>query len=263
MKRKKKHEDHIDEGWLLPYSDMLTLLLALFIVMFAMAKVDDKKFQQIRSEFGSILSSRGGSGDAIIGTVIDMKDNGNEKKTAESSTGKATAESARHQEAVVKAQLESQQMKEISTKINNELAASKLKDSAQVALEPDGIHITLNGNILFGSGSADLTSNMNETLGILSQALQGLQDNPVVIAGHTDNVPQPGGRYASNWELSAARAISVMNYFVANQTIRANNVSIQAYADSKPKESNNTVDGRAKNRRVELLIQRTQTDPAQ
>ena len=108
MKRKKKHEDHVDEGWLLPYSDMLTLLLALFIVMFAMAKIDDTKFQQIRNEFGSILSSHSESGGSIIGTVIDIKDNGNLEKTGDSAT---TADGAKNQEAVVKAQLESQQMK--------------------------------------------------------------------------------------------------------------------------------------------------------
>ncbi len=71
MKRKKKHEEHVDEAWLLPYSDMLTLLLALFIVMFAMAKVDDEKFQEIRSEFGTILSSHH-SNASVIGSVIDM-----------------------------------------------------------------------------------------------------------------------------------------------------------------------------------------------
>lgn len=257
MKRKKKHEDHVDEGWLLPYSDMLTLLLALFIVMFAMAKIDDTKFQQIRNEFGSILSSRSESGGSIIGTVIDIKDNGNLEKTGDSAT---TADGAKNQEAVVKAQLESQQMKETSARISKELTDSKLKDTAQVKLDSEGIHITLDGNILFASGSASLTENMNETLSILDKSLKSLRGNPVVIAGHTDDVPQIGGLYSDNWELSAARAISVMNYFVSKQTIQANNTSIQAYADTKPKASNATPDGRAKNRRVELLIQRTEED---
>ncbi len=79
MKRKKKHEEHVDEAWLLPYSDMLTLLLALFIVMFAMAKVDDEKFQEIRSEFGTILSSHH-SNASVIGSVIDMGETTPRKK---------------------------------------------------------------------------------------------------------------------------------------------------------------------------------------
>ncbi|MCU7700785.1 hypothetical protein ODV97_12945 [Enterococcus gallinarum] len=79
MKRKKKHEEHVDEAWLLPYSDMLTLLLALFIVMFAMAKVDDEKFQEIRSEFGTILSSHHSSS-SVIGSVIDMGETNTGKK---------------------------------------------------------------------------------------------------------------------------------------------------------------------------------------
>lgn len=79
MKRKKKHEEHVDEAWLLPYSDMLTLSLALFIVMFAMAKVDDEKFQEIKSEFGTILSSHH-SNSSVIGSVIDMGETTPRKK---------------------------------------------------------------------------------------------------------------------------------------------------------------------------------------
>ncbi len=259
MKRKKKHEDHVDEGWLLPYSDMLTLLLALFIVMFAMAKIDDKKFQQIRNEFGSILSSHSDGGESIIGTVIDIKDNGNQEKSSESTT----VASASKQEGILKEKLESQQMKETSERIKKELADSKLKDTAQVSLDSEGIHITLDGNILFDPGSAALTENMNETLTILSKSIRTLQENPIVIAGHTDNVPQVGGAYSDNWELSAARAISVMKYFVSQNTIQADNTSIQAYADTKPKASNKTAAGRSLNRRVELLIQRTEKDTGQ
>lgn len=255
MRRKKKHEEHVDEGWLLPYSDMLTLLLALFIVMFAMAKIDDKKFQEIRSEFGSILSSHSSSGESIIGTVIDIKDNGNEYNASSDAT---SASVAKGKEESIKAQLESKQMIETSERIKKELSESKLKDTAQVSLDSQGIHITLDGNILFNPGSAELSNDMNETLSILDKALKSLQGNSVIIAGHTDNVPQIGGNYSSNWDLSAARAISVMNYFVNRKTIQENNVSIQAYADTKPKVKNDTPEGRAKNRRVELLIQRNE-----
>ena len=98
---KKKHEEHVDEAWLLPYSDMLTLLLALFIVMFAMAKVDDEKFQEIRSEFGTILSSHHSSS-SVIGSVIDMGRLIREKAP--------TSTEAQAQEASVRTQLENQQL---------------------------------------------------------------------------------------------------------------------------------------------------------
>ena len=124
MKRKKKHEEHVDEAWLLPYSDMLTLLLALFIVMFAMAKVDDEKFQEIRSEFGTILSSHHSSS-SVIGSVIDM---------GETNTGKKapTSTEAQAQEASVRTQLENQQLQKISDQLSQELASSGLKDRKSV-----------------------------------------------------------------------------------------------------------------------------------
>ena len=109
MKRKKKHEEHVDEAWLLPYSDMLTLLLALFIVMFAMAKVDDEKFQEIKSEFGTILSSHH-SNSSVIGSVIDMGETTPRKKAA-------TSAEAQAQEAAVRTQLENQQLEKISDQL--------------------------------------------------------------------------------------------------------------------------------------------------
>lgn len=252
MKRKKKHEEHVDEAWLLPYSDMLTLLLALFIVMFAMAKVDDEKFQEIKSEFGTILSSHH-STSSVIGSVIDM---------GTATTKKATTSSeAQAQEAATQAQLENQQLEKISTQLTQELTDSGLKEQTEVKLETDGLHITLASSILFASGSAEMTDTTKQALDLLSSSLKKLKANKIIIAGHTDNVPEKGtGRYQSNWELSAARAITVMNYFISKGVILEQNAAIQAFADTDPKADNNTAQGRSENRRVEMIIQRTDTE---
>jgi len=250
VKRKKKKEEHVDEAWLLPYSDMLTLLLALFIVMFATAKVDDKKFEEIKNEFGSLLSSHAGQSQSVLAPFVDMKNTGTERKTSDKFE-------AQKSESALKASMETQQLKKISDTLNNELSKTSLKDTAQVELKNDGIHITLDGNILFRSGKAELSADMDQTLAILANTLKKLDKHPVVIAGHTDNVPQSGdARYPTNWELSSSRAISVMNYFISNRVFDPNDVSIQAYADTHPKKSNATSEGRQANRRVELLIQR-------
>jgi chemotaxis protein MotB len=252
MKRKKKKEEHVDEAWLLPYSDMLTLLLALFIVMFAMAKVDDEKFQEIRSEFGSILSSHH-SGSPAIGSVIDM---GAAGKTGSSATN---ASEAQAQEEATRIQLENQQLEKISEQLQKDLAASALDGQSEVSLEADGLHITLDSSILFASGSAAITSKTSESLDMLASALKKLNAHKIVIAGHTDNIPEKGtGRYESNWDLSAARAITVMNYFIDKKIISEKNAAIQAYADTQPKASNDTPEGRSENRRVEMIIQRSQ-----
>lgn len=256
MKRKKKHEEHVDEAWLLPYSDMLTLLLALFIVMFAMAKVDDEKFQEIRSEFGTILSSHH-SNSSVIGSVIDMGETTPRKKAA-------TSAEAQAQEAAVRTQLENQQLEKISDQLSQELAASGLKDQTEVRLESDGLHITLASSILFASGSAEITDTTRQSLDLLSDSLKKLKANKIVIAGHTDNVPEKGnGRYQSNWDLSSARAITVMEYFISKGAVLEKNAAIQAFADTEPKADNNTPQGRSENRRVEMIIQRTETAAAQ
>jgi chemotaxis protein MotB len=254
MKRKKKKEEHVDEAWLLPYSDMLTLLLALFIVMFAMAKVDDEKFQEIRNEFGSILSSHS-TGSPAIGSVIDMGNSAKEKnKTA------TTSSEAKAQEEAARIQLENQQLEKVSTQLQKDLEESALEGQSDVSLEADGLHITLDSSILFASGSASITNQTRKSLDTLASALKKLKAHKIVIAGHTDNVPEKGtGLYKSNWDLSAARAITVMDYLIDKKIISEDNAAIQAYADTQPKASNDTEKGRSENRRVEMIIQRSQS----
>jgi chemotaxis protein MotB len=252
MKRKKKKEEHVDEAWLLPYSDMLTLLLALFIVMFAMAKVDDEKFQEIRSEFGSILSSHS-SGSPAIGSVIDMGNSAKDKTATTSSEAKA-------QEEATRIQLENQQLEKVSTQLQKDLEESALEGQSDVSLEADGLHITLDSSILFASGSASITDQTKKSLDTLASALKKLKAHKIVIAGHTDNVPEKGtGIYKSNWDLSAARAITVMDYLIEKKIISEDNAAIQAYADTQPKASNDTEKGRSENRRVEMIIQRSES----
>lgn len=250
MKKRKKQEEHVDEAWLLPYSDMLTLLLALFIVMFASAKVDDQKFQEIKSEFGSILSSHSHAR-SDINDVIDLGASSGSKKEEVT-----TPDQAKASEALTQSQLENKRLSKISEQLSKDLAQSELKDDVQVSLEVDGIHITLDSNILFTPGSANITPSIEKSLNTLSPYLKKLEANSLTIAGHTDNIPENGNIYASNWELSAARAITVMNFFVNHKVIHEKNVAIQAYADTKPKAPNDSEAGRSQNRRVEMIIER-------
>lgn len=172
----------------------------------------------------------------------------------------ATSAEAQAQEAAVRTQLENQQLEKISDQLSQELAASGLKDQTEVRLESDGLHITLASSILFASGSAEITDTTRQSLDLLSDSLKKLKANKIVIAGHTDNVPEKGnGRYQSNWDLSSARAITVMEYFISKGAVLEKNAAIQAFADTEPKADNNTPQGRSENRRVEMIIQRTET----
>ncbi len=172
-----------------------------------------------------------------------------------------TSAEAQAQEAATQTQLENQQLQTISTQLTQELADSGLKDQTEVKLESDGLHITLASSILFASGSADMTATTKQSLDLLATSLKKLKENKIIIAGHTDNVPEKGtGRYQSNWELSSARAITVMNYFISKDVILEKNAAIQAFADTEPKADNQTAQGRSENRRVEMIIQRTNTE---
>ncbi|MFT9270242.1 MAG: flagellar motor protein MotB [Liquorilactobacillus nagelii] len=254
MRKKKKKEESVSEGWLLPYSDMMTLLLALFIILFAMAKIDQHKFQEFKTEFGTILSNHSNTYQAGKNMISVKSAEGSDKSILKKSG--ATKSDA---SLVKKDQLETQQLQNVSNELQQSINKDpNLAQNITISLQSDGIHINLKSNILFATGSADLNDQAKNALNILSPSLKILSQNPVVVAGYTDNVPFQGGNgpYHSNWELSSARAINVMQYYVNNQTLNESNVSIQAYAENKPRASNSTPAGRALNRRVEIVIQR-------
>ncbi len=121
-----------------------------------------------------------------------------------------------------------------------------------VKTDPRGVVVTFSDAVLFASGSADIKP---EAFGVLEKLSKSINTAPgrIVIEGHTDNVPISGGKYASNWELSTARAASIL-HFLITKGVDPNRFSIAGYGEYRPLTSNETEDGRAKNRRVELII---------
>ncbi|SFD34311.1 flagellar motor protein MotB [Clostridium uliginosum] len=236
MKKKKvHHEEHVDESWLIPYADMLTLLLALFIVMFAMSQVDKEKLQKTSEQFSVIFSSGSGmlqsSGNATIAT---------EQAGTSDSNNTATEE---------------QNMTETKEKIEEEIGKQGYSDKVKVDLNEGGLEVSIQDVILFNSGDSDVLKEVSPLLLKISSMLVNL-DNDIKIVGHTDNMPINNEKFRSNWDLSAIRAINVMNFMVGSGGIKQEKVSIQAYGDQKPKFNNSTEDGRAKNRRVEIFVGR-------
>lgn len=228
-KKKEHHEEHVDEAWLLPYSDMLTLLLALFIVMFAMGQTDAGKFKAMSEQFNIIFA--GGSG--------VMQQDGNSVIPMEISPGQA----------------EYDKMSEVKKMLEEEITKEGYSDKVKVDLNSEGLEISIQDAVLFNTGEADVKNNLSPLLVQVSNLLQGL-DNQIKVVGHTDNVPIKNDKFQSNWELSSMRAINVMNFIVSSGKISADKVSIQAYGEYMPKFENTTEDGRAKNRRVEIIVVR-------
>lgn len=118
--------------------------------------------------------------------------------------------------------------------------------------EPRGVVVTFSDAVLFASGSADLKPEINKVLTDISKLL-ATTPGKFSVEGHTDNVPISSSKYASNWELSSARAASMVHFFI-DKGLDPSNFSVAGYAEFRPLESNATEEGRAKNRRVEIVI---------
>jgi chemotaxis protein MotB len=234
-KKKVHHEEHVDESWLIPYADMLTLLLALFIVMFAMGQTDKAKLQKISQEFNIIFS--GGSG--------LMEGNGSVPIPGSSSSSSYDT----------KGVIEEDKMSEVKLKLEEEIKSKGYRDKVKVVLNKDGLEISIQDAALFNSGDADILKDFSPLLLQISTMLQKL-DNDIKVVGHTDNLPIVTEKFRSNWDLSSMRAINVMRFMVDAGKLHAEQFSIQAYGQYKPKFDNSTPDGRAKNRRVEIFIER-------
>lgn len=243
LKRKKKPEEHADEGWLLPYSDMMTLLLALFIVMFAMASANEGKIDELSNEFNVILSGQSGGGN---GGILPA----HPKQSVRHSKSKKDKEDEKEDENLSN---DEQKIKAAGDSIKDELTKAGHSEDIDVDLEQDGLRIAIKSGLLFSPGSSDIPSSVEEIVKKIADSLKDL-DNDLIIAGYTDNIPNQTAQYDSNWELSAARAISVMEFLVKHHGISENRVSIQAYGEFKPKVPNNNDENRAKNRRVEIFI---------
>lgn len=241
-RRKKKDDDHIDETWLLPYSDLLTLLVALFIVLFAMSSVDNDKFQSLSHAFNEELN--GGTGlfeypSPLPEGSLESSDNKDEKRPEQTSE-----------------QYEEQQkLGEIQNRVNAYIEENGLQSSLGTSLTNEGLSVTIRDNILFDSGSAEIREENLTIAKEISNLLVMDVPRNIIVSGHTDNVPIKNADYSSNWELSVMRAINFMRILLENEKLNPELFSANGHGEFAPIASNDTAEGRAQNRRVEILIQ--------
>ncbi|MFP3916517.1 flagellar motor protein MotB [Lysinibacillus telephonicus] len=236
--KKKKHDEHIDESWLLPYSDLLTLLLALFIVLFASSSIDQAKMEQMSQVFTEIFEGSSGFMDhtSVIQNPTAITDGVSEQ-----------------QAAYIQDQKE---LKEIQERIDNFIAVNELESTFATKITDEGLLITIRDSILFDSGKADVKQDYISIAEELSKLLQLDPPRFIVVTGHTDNVPQNNAEFRSNWELSVMRAVNLMKLIMdSNPQLDPKYFSAKGYGEYNPIASNDTEAGRAQNRRVEVLIQ--------
>jgi chemotaxis protein MotB len=226
--------------WLLTYADMITLLMAFFIMMYSMSVISVEKFKQaaagLRSEFGPPSTEGNLGGGSLLPHPRPMSD-------------------------IIVPPLE-EDLQSVRDKLQEYIQQNDLQDVIHTSHEARGLIITLvSDNLLFPVGEAVLRA---PALSILDQIAGLLGDIPnlVVIEGHTCSLPISTPRYPSNWELSAARACAVVRYLIERWGVEPLRLAATAYADSRPVGSNEREEGRTLNRRVEVVILAHTTPPA-
>lgn len=247
--RHEEHEEHADESWLLPYSDLMTLLVALFIVMYSMSATDAKKFQEMSDAFNSVLN--GGSGvleERAAMPSRNQQDLG--KNDDELNVSKKTGE----EEMAKLRQQEQVDLEKLKKQFDQYINQNGLTDLLSTKLNQSQLMITISDNALFASGQAIVKDDSRQLAKSISTMLQQFPDYEVVVQGHTDNIPISNSEYSSNWDLSADRALQFMKILLLNTNLNPRKFSAIGYGEYHPISDNTTAVGRSKNRRVEVSI---------
>lgn len=246
-RRKKKSQSHMDESWLLPYADLLTLLVALFIVLFAMSDINIQKYEQLASVFRSEFSNAGSG-------VLDHQEMPVPPPVEEGAEEDENEEIEEDDEEVDRSESELRDLQALQTQINHYIKDHELTEQLGTELTDEGLMITLVNEVLFDSGSAKVKETSKEMANDVSVLLYTEPPHQVVISGHADDVPIETEEYNSNWELSVSRAINFMTLILENEELDPTLFSAKGYGEFHPIVPNTSAENRAKNRRVEVLI---------
>ncbi len=246
MSRRKKHEHVNHERWLVSYADFITLLFAFFVVLFASSQSDKKKQLQIAAVMQTAFTPLGtfeahsktppltdtnGASASLIPVAIALP-----LPTAPTSTSRDDTEGRLHK------------------LLDTQVAAGRIPPGSVTLREtPEGLVISLHEIGFFPSGSAEVRT---ESIPMLTSLAAALPSGPLRVEGHTDDMPIHTAQYVTNWELSAARSCAITRLLLEYSRLRPENVSAAGYAEYHPIASNASEEGRAKNRRVDIILLR-------
>ncbi len=269
----KRKEDAPPPGspaWMSTFSDLMNLLLCFFVMLFAMSTPEQEKLNQFVEAMNNTFSIFNGGATAIGDGILIS--NGvsqlNELDQYINSTGK-TADSetdgddfqefelSPEAQESLEQYLEQQQLQqneEFSEEIDEILQENRIGDEVDVSFTAQYVQLSMNGALLFDSGSAQLKDEAARVLEKVSVILERYSTGTIEIMGHTDNVPQSGARYADNEELSNARALSVFYYLQEHSLLDPANIKHSGMGEREPVADNSTPEGRSLNRRVEIRI---------
>ncbi len=241
LRRKVLEDSHNHERWLISYADFMTLLFGFFVVMYAISSVNEGKYKVLSSALNEVFAQRdmtlapiqvGEVAQSSSPSIVDAKDSVTAKDVDPGDT----------------------YLESMATEVQKRLAGVLGKGEFDVKGNDQWLEINLDAGVLFESGEASLGPLANDVLQEVI-AMLGDAKNPVTVEGYTDNIPISTARYESNWELSAARAASVVRAF-AGLGIDPDRLAAVGYGEQHPVATNATPEGRSHNRRVTIVVAR-------
>lgn len=247
MARKRRPEEHENhERWLVSYADFITLLFAFFVVMYAVSSVNEGKYKvlsnSLTNAFSNTTGKTGGQPIAVLQGAPPIP------SRPISKPDKLVDQKKTDQKKIE----QRQKMKSMAGDIMEALQPLVAQGKVRLLETSRGVTIEINDSILFPAGQAKLQPASISAMLAIAQVL-ATSDFPITIEGHTDNVPIATPQFPSNWELSAMRATTVLRLF-NDGGVAAERLTAIGYGETRPLETNTTPEGRARNRRVSILI---------
>ncbi len=261
----EEHENH--ERWLVTYADMVTLLMVLFIVMFAMSSVDQRKFYELKSGlsagFGQPAAMLDGGasllqepGSAVAESIVPQAQTAEMAPEARDAVSLAVAENARleQQRKVAEAQSEVNRLEEVLRRLDKALRAHGLEDDVKATIDDRGLVLSLvSRHVVFAADVASLTARGQLVVDTLAPVLKDLPDK-LQIDGHTNQVKVKPALYPTDWELSAARAVTVLRRLGEKWRIPGARMTASAYGHERPLVDPSKPGSQAVNKRVDIVI---------
>lgn len=257
MAKRKKQEQEGGAGWLTTYADLMTLLLCFFVLLYAMSSPDEAKYQMIVNSLQEALIGQNGA------TIFDQPSMDEEELVGDPIPEEGLP--AESDEIINEVEGEDEDLtgdltitdiaSEVYGAVSDYLETQGLESTVNVEIVEEGILLDIKEQVLFDLGQATIKTDSLQTLNKLG-VLFNKFENQIRVTGHTDNVPISTNKYPSNWELAAARSCAIVRYYTDNQ-LDSKRFTCTSKGETEPIATNDTEAGRAKNRRVNFLIEAT------
>lgn len=257
MRRRRRTEEHVNhERWLVSYADFITLLFAFFVVLYASSQVDKRKIGKLALSIQVAFQELGVF--ETSNTKIPLSDSEavpfSQVQVVENSEKTTDIEHfVQPMKGILSPNQSSEPLKDLRAELEKALAPEILKHVVEVKARREGLVVSLREIGFYESGSSNLRPSSKEAIDRLAAVLR-VRTESLRVEGHTDNVPIHNVRFDSNWELSTARATDLIKLFITRYHFEPARLSAAGYAEFHPVSSEETAEGRARNRRVDVVI---------